>query len=314
MHEDEEQNSATSSVFSSAVCSRRTSALTRPSSIHQMAPLTDDSGHLRLPQTDRLYAPSPLSLPQQQQQQQLSPMVMAQQGPGSASSSSGFGGSSVSSLLPAVTVGGMPSSHPSLRMKSLTFSEHISETRPYRSHSTASSIGPPPTRSVGGRGYRDGGRLVDDYEGTTEINVAAEQRSQRYLITMVTLYAACWFPVNVLILATHFVYETDTNSGHIDVSYLIFTFFGFLSTCVNPVLFASWRMSNTTRERLRGYLRLSARSRADSMSGPVPLSVPPSCSPAAVLHSPSADFVSPTRRTQGRTYSSTQIRIGLERE
>ncbi len=139
-------------------------------------------------------------------------------------------------------------------MKSLTFSEHLSETRPYRSYSTISSLGPSPFRSKV-KDYDD----VDDYgETSAEVNVVAEQRSQRYLVTMVTLYALCWFPVNVLILATHFVYETDDSAGHIDITYLIFTFFGFLSTCVNPVLFTSWCMSRDTKDRLRDCLRLQA--------------------------------------------------------
>lgn len=57
MHEDEELNSAASSVLSSVVSSRRASALTRPSSTQQMAsPITDEHGHLCPPHsTDRFY-------------------------------------------------------------------------------------------------------------------------------------------------------------------------------------------------------------------------------------------------------------------
>ncbi len=97
-----------------------------------------------------------------------------------------------------------------------------------------------------------------------EIDVRKEKRTQKYMITMVTLFAICWCPVNILILVTHFVYETDNNVGHFDITYPTFLFFGFLSTCVNPVLIASWQMSNQTKDRLRGYFRFSNRSRRRS--------------------------------------------------
>lgn len=268
MHEDE-QNSATSSVFSSAVCSRRTSALTtRPSSVYQMAPISDENGHLRLPQSVGSVLP-----------------------PGTGS---GAGATSLATTA----------STPSLRTKSLTFNERISETRPFRSNSTASSLVSAPPKSI------PGNPDDDDYGTTNEINVVTEKRSQRYLITMVTLYAVCWFPINVLILATHFVYETDDNTGHFDISYLIFTFFGFLSVCVNPVLFASWRMSSTTRDRLRGYLRLSVRHRTEDASAAAT-----GTASVGASRSPTTEFDAPLpsrQRPSFRTYSGTQIRFGID--
>jgi hypothetical protein len=207
-------------------------------------------------------------------------------------------------------------------MKSLTFREQLSETRPFRSNSTTSSLGPSPFKSKV-KDYDDD----DGYgEASAEVNVAAEQRSQRYLVTMVTLYALCWFPVNVLILATHFVYETDDSAGHLDISYLIFTFFGFLSTCVNPVLFTSWRMSTATKDRLRECLRLQgllgskaeeagAGAGAGAGGGPggKQSGTSTGASSITVSHSPTADTLSPTHRMQLRTYSGTHIRVGVER-
>ena len=101
--------------------------------------------------------------------------------------------------------------------------------------------------------------LHDDHDD--DIDYRKEKRSQKYIITMVMLFAICWCPINILILITHFVYETDDNMGHFDITYLTFTFFGFLSTCVNPVLVGSWLMSNRTKDRLRGYFRFSNRRR-----------------------------------------------------
>ena len=122
----------------------------------------------------------------------------------------------------------------------------------------------------------------DGGSGTEEedIDVLKERRTQHYMITMVTLFAMCWCPINLLILVTHFVYEDDHNSGHFDITYLTFTFFGFLSTCVNPVLFASWRLSDSAKERLRGYFRFDgSRRRSSRQRSPQ--------SSDSVFHSPS---------------------------
>lgn len=116
---------------------------------------------------------------------------------------------------------------------------------------------PPPPRPI----YRRRDSHDDDDEEEDEIDPRKEKRTQKYLISMVTLFAMCWCPINILILVTHFVYESDDNSGHFDITYLTFTFFGFLSTCINPVLFASWHMSDRTKDRLRGYFRFSNRRR-----------------------------------------------------
>ncbi len=105
-----------------------------------------------------------------------------------------------------------------------------------------------------------------DQENDDEIDMQKEKQTQKYMITMVMLFAMCWCPVNILILVTHFVYENEDNSGHFDITYLTFTFIGFLSTCINPILFASWRMSDRTKDRLRGYFRFSNRRRSSGHS------------------------------------------------
>ncbi|KAK7477083.1 hypothetical protein BaRGS_00031669, partial [Batillaria attramentaria] len=92
-----------------------------------------------------------------------------------------------------------------------------------------------------------------------DLDPGKEKRTQNYLITMTTVFAMCWCPLNILILVNYFVHENDTNEESYDITYITFTWFGFLSTCTNPVLFASWRMSNATKDRLRGYFRFSNR-------------------------------------------------------
>ena len=112
------------------------------------------------------------------------------------------------------------------------------------------------SESTPGRHYLER-RYSNDQE--EEIDLRKEKRTQKYMISMVVLFAMCWCPINILILVTHFIFENDDNSGHFDITYLTFTFFGYMSTCINPVLFASWRMSESTKDRLRGYFRFSNR-------------------------------------------------------
>lgn len=99
-----------------------------------------------------------------------------------------------------------------------------------------------------------------------DLDLVKEKRTQTYMIVMVTLFAMCWCPLNILILVNYFVHENDDNKGHYDIIYLTFLWFGFLSSCTNPILFASWRMSDTTKDRLRGYFRFSNRRRSSAHS------------------------------------------------
>ncbi|XP_076439507.1 prolactin-releasing peptide receptor-like [Babylonia areolata] len=92
-----------------------------------------------------------------------------------------------------------------------------------------------------------------------DLDLAKEKRTQNYLITMTTVFAMCWCPINILILVAYFVHENDNNEESYDITYITFTWFAFLSTCTTPVLFASWRMSSATKDRLRGYFRFSNR-------------------------------------------------------
>ncbi len=134
------------------------------------------------------------------------------------------------------------------------------------------ALAPPPSSQRSGskrseRAVRYSEPLQFAYDAESgELNIQKEKRSQKYLMVMVIVFAICWCPLKILILVTHFVYETDHNASHFDVTFLTFTFFGFLSTCANPVLFASWQMSNRTRDRLRGYFRFSNRRRSSARS------------------------------------------------
>lgn len=119
---------------------------------------------------------------------------------------------------------------------------------------SSSSTGIEPETVSGESGVSVGRESITD-----DIDPVREQRTQKYMICMVVLFALLWAPVTILALVTNFVIETEDNMGHFDLTYTTFTFFGFLSTCVNPVLCAFWQMSHSTRDRLRGYFRISER-------------------------------------------------------
>nr|XP_019927154.2 prolactin-releasing peptide receptor isoform X2 [Crassostrea gigas] len=102
-----------------------------------------------------------------------------------------------------------------------------------------------------------------------DLDLPAEKRTHRYIISMVTLFAICWCPLNILILVQFFVHESGNNTGHFDITYTTFTWFGFLSTCVNPVLFASWKMSDSTKDKLRGYFKFGMKRKSKKISVPV---------------------------------------------
>lgn len=110
----------------------------------------------------------------------------------------------------------------------------------------------------------------DEDDIQVDFDFRKEKRTQKYLIAMVVLFAMCWCPVNILSLVNHFVFENEDNTGHFDVTFLTFTFFGFMSTCTNPILFASWCMSDQAKDRLRGYFRFSNRQRRHNQPRPAP--------------------------------------------
>ena len=145
--------------------------------------------------------------------------------------------------------------------------QNISETSCHsRVTWLASDISRPEQESSGGaessdvRSYRSPRRFSDDYD-LDDIDTSKEKRTQKYLIAMVILFAMCWCPLHILTLANHIIYEDEANELHFDITFLTFTFFSFLSTCANPVLFVSWRMSGRTKDRLKGYFRFSNRRR-----------------------------------------------------
>lgn len=98
-----------------------------------------------------------------------------------------------------------------------------------------------------------------------DIDFAKEKRTQNYLISMITIFAMCWCPMNILILVHYFVHEVHEDvSGHFDITFITFAWFGYLSTCVNPILFGSWCLPSETKDRLKGYFRFSNRRRSSS--------------------------------------------------
>ncbi|XP_054289813.1 prolactin-releasing peptide receptor-like [Macrosteles quadrilineatus] len=129
----------------------------------------------------------------------------------------------------------------------------------YEARSRTNSNGSPRSVSQGQAHfrYRSPTANFDLYEN--ELDIKKEKKVQQYLITMVTVFGICLCPLMVLRLAKMAVAETYENTGHFDLTYVTFVWVAFLPTCTTPLLFIYWRMNKSTKERLRGYLRLSNR-------------------------------------------------------
>uniref|UniRef100_A0A182N8I0 Uncharacterized protein n=1 Tax=Anopheles dirus TaxID=7168 RepID=A0A182N8I0_9DIPT len=67
-------------------------------------------------------------------------------------------------------------------------------------------------------------------------------------------------------LARMTVAETYDNEAHYEITYLMFVWIAFLPTIIVPWIYASWVLSKPTKERLRGYLRLSSRRNTTTRS------------------------------------------------
>ncbi|XP_046385710.1 5-hydroxytryptamine receptor 1-like [Ischnura elegans] len=92
----------------------------------------------------------------------------------------------------------------------------------------------------------------------TEVDIQREQRTQKYLIAMVVVFAICLFPLMVLRLAKLALTETYENSGHFDIAFITFVWVAFLPTLSTPCLYYIWTLNSVTEERLREYFNLSS--------------------------------------------------------
>lgn len=92
-----------------------------------------------------------------------------------------------------------------------------------------------------------------------------EKQTQKYLISIVTLFAICIFPLEIMKLVKHGITETLDNTGHFDLAFLILIWIGVLPTCITPILFVSWFSGRPIKDKLRGYLKLNNRRRHSSL-------------------------------------------------
>ncbi|XP_058127436.1 G-protein coupled receptor moody [Anopheles ziemanni] len=133
----------------------------------------------------------------------------------------------------------------------------------------ASSIGgstnPASTTSAAASATLGGSsRTYDLYDAEADVN--REKRTQRHLGAMASSQVLCVCPLMILRLARMTVAETYENQAHYDITFLMFVWIAFLPTIIVPWIYASWVLSKPTKERLRGYLRLSSRRNTGTRS------------------------------------------------
>ncbi|XP_050080399.1 uncharacterized protein LOC126568038 [Anopheles maculipalpis] len=107
-------------------------------------------------------------------------------------------------------------------------------------------------------------RTYDLYDAEADVN--REKRTQRHLGAMAASQVLCVCPLMILRLARMSVAETYENQAHYDITFLMFVWIAFLPTIIVPWMYASWVLSKPTKERLRGYLRLSSRRNTNTRS------------------------------------------------
>ena len=121
----------------------------------------------------------------------------------------------------------------------------------------------------------NGNSIAHSADGSVEecdddnLDIRKEKRAQRYLAAMVTSFAICWLPVYILTMVTHFVQDDDDHMKNYDITYITFTFIGFLSTCIKPLLFVCWCMSSASRKQLCAQLKLGKRGTTTTSANPL---------------------------------------------
>ncbi|XP_068203830.1 uncharacterized protein [Palaemon carinicauda] len=136
----------------------------------------------------------------------------------------------------------------------------------------------------------------------SQIDLTKEKRNQKYIVTMTAAVALCLCPLMILRLVKNMVLETYDNSGHFDITFITFVWVAFFPTVSTPALFAAWRMSRSTKDRLEGYLRFSNRShRSTSSHGGQHL--PSDLHP----YHPRSDYRMSLERTQGPPVSYSPL-------
>lgn len=85
--------------------------------------------------------------------------------------------------------------------------------------------------------YKDARSLEDT------VDWMKERRTQNTVMMMVTVYAVCLLPLNILRLIVHVVHEGPEQSVHFDLSFAFAVLIAFLPTLGTPYLFRVWHLS-----------------------------------------------------------------------
>ncbi|XP_050296504.1 orexin/Hypocretin receptor type 1 isoform X2 [Anthonomus grandis grandis] len=94
--------------------------------------------------------------------------------------------------------------------------------------------------------YRENGRARYEIR-EAELDVVKEERTHKYLCSIISIYAICLLPIMVLKVAKLALIETYDNSRSFDYVYIAFVWLAFFPTCTTPAIFAFWQMSSNRR-------------------------------------------------------------------
>ncbi|KAM7296154.1 prolactin-releasing peptide receptor [Ixodes scapularis] len=97
------------------------------------------------------------------------------------------------------------------------------------------------------------------------VDWSKERRTQNTVLMMVTVYAVCLLPLNILRLIVHVVHEGPEQSVHFDLSFAFAVLIAFLPTLATPYLFRVWYLSTRPAVDACQYRKLRRTSGTSSV-------------------------------------------------
>ncbi|XP_064466078.1 prolactin-releasing peptide receptor-like isoform X1 [Ornithodoros turicata] len=110
------------------------------------------------------------------------------------------------------------------------------------------------SKSDGNRG--PSGFFKEPKSPEDSIDWMKERRTQNTIMMLVTVYAVCLLPLNILRLIIHVIHEGPEHSVHFDLAFAFAVLIAFLPTLGTPYLFRVWYISAHMSADMRQYKKL----------------------------------------------------------